>query len=280
MQKRQLSGIFLEGEEDTHTKDSKRACIESSSLAYLSLYDLPDEIIFEILQKLKGPDLGHAALVCVRFRSIRDDIHICRLQECARTGAIRAQNVLELLRSSGTRTEFASFQRTLENGPETNQDVQLVLDRQVSLAQHYRIGCGTTVDLLKARRLMLDAAEKGSGMAMYMLGIDQWDTGSQTQALRWFEAADKKGVPVALYGLGLCYLQSEQYQDALRTFQRGAEQGCKLCSLEYGKCLVNGMGCIGTQVDEGIVWLERALEQGMIAAEHLLSEIRQSRHTK
>jgi len=246
----------------------------------MSLCELPIDIITEILKKLPFTDICSAALVCKQFRDIRDEIHLQNLRSRAMTGSSRSQNVLNLLKWSSSRTEFASLERARRHAQSADeQNSSMAVIWQVCLAQHYRIGCGIKRDIDEATRLLADAAAKGNPDAMYMLGVSCSDKHLHSEAFEWFQKADEKGYCSAAYGMGLCYRAQGKFSDALQAFKRGAEQGCMNACAEYGKCLADGTCGTAVNEPEAVKWLERALAKGNIIADGKLEEIRK-RHNR
>lgn len=110
---------------------------------------------------------------------------------------------------------------------------------------------------------------------MYYMGLNTEQ--DYEKAISWFTKSEKQGNIDAAYSLGLCYYNGqgvEQHYDiAIEYFKKAAENGHAMAQFKYACCLHNGFGAKGKDIDEAIIWYEKAASQGVLGAKNNVAVI-------
>jgi len=83
-------------------------------------------------------------------------------------------------------------------------------------------------DFNRAKALVRPDAVEGNAHAMFNLGLLEYVTGSENNALRWFRRSAKEGVTKAYMGEGIILFSKNRNQDSLKKAQLAFRQAGKL----------------------------------------------------
>ena len=132
------------------------------------------------------------------------------------------------------------------------------------LGNIYQLGQGVPVDLTKAIKYYLFAAEKGDTNAMCNLGIIYFsaeDFIDFAQAKKWLYRGAVLGNPACMHGLGIYYMADivglHQYEEALTWFKKAAECGHNVSLPEIARTY-REMG----DHKNAIIWLKKSADLG------------------
>lgn len=105
---------------------------------------------------------------------------------------------------------------------------------------------------------------------MYYMGLNTEQ--DYEKAISWFTKSEKQGNIDAAYSLGLCYYNGQgveqNYDIAIEYFKKAAENGHAMAQFKYACCLHYGFGTKGKDIDEAIIWYEKAASQGVLVAKN------------
>ena len=97
------------------------------------------------------------------------------------------------------------------------------------------------------------------------------------QAVAWFEKSMNQGNINAMYSLGLCYLYGQgverDYDTSVKYLKEAAEKGHIMAQFKYANCMFLGNDGQGKNVDEAIIWYEKAASGGLIIAKNNVAVI-------
>ncbi|MCH5233273.1 MAG: sel1 repeat family protein [Muribaculaceae bacterium] len=154
----------------------------------------------------------------------------------------------------------------------------------------YQLGKGIEKDTVNAIRLYEKSIKEGNTSLLKqradnaaknpfdaMLAGDCYENGIGTnkdyaQAAEFYSMAANKGSVDGMRQAGLCFLNSKNNQKALKFFEMGAAKGDVSCEFWAGKMLLGDMG-VPADKNQGVVYILKAAEAGMPAAENLMGEL-------
>ena len=140
-------------------------------------------------------------------------------------------------------------------------------DALFNLGQAYRLGRGVSADIVKARELYQQAAQKGHVKAADNYGLLLFQQGEQKAAMRYIEAAADRGDPRAQYVLGLAHFNADYAEkDWVRAYA--------LLTLSQGAGLPQATGAL-KQMDQYVPITQR--EQAQTLARQIEAESAQRR---
>lgn len=154
---------------------------------------------------------------------------------------------------------------------ENNQDTPM---GQYVLAHHYKEGCGTEKDHVKAFNLFKLSADKGYDKAelataeCYAKGMGV--ARDFIKATTYYEVLSLKGNPIARYALGVIYLKGKNGQANLTgaveqfKFASKGEKGCHKSLYRLGIQYLKGEG-VPLKPQKGISFLHEAAKRGNYA---------------
>lgn len=96
------------------------------------------------------------------------------------------------------------------------------------------------------------------------LGTDK-DVG---ESALWYHAAADQGHVDAQYRLGKILEEEEDFKEAVSLYRKAASGGSSDAQLRLGMCLLDGHLGVEKNVDEALVWLRRASDQGRVRAHY------------
>jgi uncharacterized protein len=135
------------------------------------------------------------------------------------------------------------------------------------------------VSYLESTAWLQKSAEQSNPMACYYLSIDVNDPNclSDKDRKKYLEKSALLGYPNAQRDLGCAYATGEKgfkknESKALWWYKKAAEQGYPDAQFNLGTMLLNGEGC-AKNIHEGIEWIKKSDENGIVEAKHLLNEI-------
>jgi len=150
---------------------------------------------------------------------------------------------------------------------------------QYAVAECYRLGTGTKVDLVLAFSWCRKAAGHGMAQAQYMLGnsymAGEGVGASPVAGLRWYRAAADQGHLHAQMKLFACHAgELDSHLDlplAIGWLKRAAQQDFADAQYELGKCYLAGIGVAKNRRIAG-EWFYKAAEQGYAPAQHAIGQ--------
>lgn len=147
------------------------------------------------------------------------------------------------------------------------------------LAECYRYGRGTAINMREAFEWNLKAAKAGDADAQEQAGLD-YDFGegvsiNRAEAAFWYERAAKQGRSLAQYNLGIYYLKgegvSENTTEAAKWFQKAADQKYPAAMRLLGKCYYFGWG-VSKDMKKAADWIKQAIDAGDEQAQQFLRQ--------
>ncbi len=147
---------------------------------------------------------------------------------------------------------------------------------ELSLAEMYRGGTGVARDEAEAAGWIRKAAEQGSALGQYELGVlYQHGKGgtatNEAEAVKWYRKAAEQGLPQAQnslaimveYGNGVAKNEAE----AVKWYRKAAEQGYTQGQINLAIIYASGNG-VARNKAEAARWMNRAAEQGSALAQY------------
>ncbi|MCH5216394.1 MAG: sel1 repeat family protein [Muribaculaceae bacterium] len=154
----------------------------------------------------------------------------------------------------------------------------------------YQLGRGVEKDSVNAIRLYGKSIKEGNKLLLKhrtelaeknpfdaMLVGNCYETGIGTnkdyaKAAEFYSLAANKGSVDGMREAGICYLNSKNNEQALKYFEMGAAKGDVSCEFWAGKMLLGDMD-VPADKNQGVVYVLKAAEAGMPAAENLMGEL-------
>ncbi|RHZ48428.1 hypothetical protein Glove_551g20 [Diversispora epigaea] len=164
---------------------------------------------------------------------------------------------------------FKLFKKSAEKG---------MLLAQSNLGVYYENGIGIKRDEVKAFQWNKKSALAGNTNAMcdigycYKKGLGVNE--DEKEAFKWYLKAAEKGDYMAQHNLGCCYAYEGIYNDYKKAFEwykKAAENDLPESQYMVGMYFYGGFGT-GKSIIEAIYWLNKAKENGNIAANRALEE--------
>lgn len=129
----------------------------------------------------------------------------------------------------------------------------------------------------RAFSLMRSAARAGETMAQFNLAQMLLESGSEDEAVKWYERAAEAGLADAQYSLAQIRVhgagsREPDEAEARRWLLRAARQNYDTAQLDLGTWLVEGRGG-DADPEQGFAWLKRAAEGGNVAAQNRLAKL-------
>jgi TPR repeat protein len=107
----------------------------------------------------------------------------------------------------------------------------------------------------------------------FQKGVNAYESGDYTTALKEFAALAEQGTAKAQYGLGFMYANGQgvpqDYQQAVKWYTKAAEQGHADAQYNLGFIYANGQG-VPQDYQQAVKWYTKAVEQGYVAAQYNL----------
>lgn len=107
-------------------------------------------------------------------------------------------------------------------------------------------------------------------------GVEYYEVGDYTNALKYFQQAAEQGNAKAQYNLGVCYENGQgvlqNYTEAVKWYRKAAEQGDALAQYNLGGCYYVGQG-VAQNYTEAVKWIKKAAKQGDALAIEALKQL-------
>lgn len=153
------------------------------------------------------------------------------------------------------------------------------VNAQYRCAEAYRTGNMIEENIEKAIYWHKKLAEQGNADSQNRLGM-LYDAGkgipqNKAEAFKWFRMAAEQGYKYGQYNLSRMYSESNppEHKKAFEWMKLAAEQGLKDAQYECGKMYLDGIGT-AKDIDQSLIWLEKAANQGNKKAEELIPMIK------
>lgn len=119
-----------------------------------------------------------------------------------------------------------------------------------------------------------DAANSGSPIAEYQLGITYLDSGQSDKGLKYIRASANKNQPAAQYRLAKLYeagIGVTADPDMARDLtERAARAGNRIAMHDLGLYYAEGRGGVDKNMDTALAWFEKAAERGVVDSQYNL----------